>query len=96
MQSPGGAAKLSPALQRGVEWNDDASPGGTTDDLTHTLQRCGNCSVLSSVSDAARKLKAYHERMPASSELPQERGERVHCQVAGMGGGLRQAPDFAN
>ncbi len=30
------------------------------------------------------------------SELPQERGECVHCQVAGMGGGLRQAPDFAN
>jgi hypothetical protein len=25
------------ALQRGVEWNDDASPGGTTDVLTHTL-----------------------------------------------------------
>jgi hypothetical protein len=35
--SPGGAAKLSPALQRGVEWDDDASPRGTTDVLTHRL-----------------------------------------------------------
>ena len=96
MQSPGGAAELSPALQRGVEWNDDASPGGTTDDLTHTLQRFGNCSVLSSVSDAAEKLKAYPERIPSSSDLPQKRDERVHRQVAGVGGGLRQAPDFAN
>ena len=38
MQSPGGAAKLSPALQRGVEWNDDVSPGGTTDGLSHPIQ----------------------------------------------------------
>jgi hypothetical protein len=33
----GGAPELSPALQRGVEWNDDASPGGTTDVLPHAL-----------------------------------------------------------
>src|SRR6267143_5178573 len=31
-----------------------------------------------------------------SSELSQERGERVHRQVAGVGGGLRQATDFPN
>jgi hypothetical protein len=38
-------AKLSPALQRGVEWNDDASPGEPalseiegTDVLTHTVK----------------------------------------------------------
>lgn len=31
-----------------------------------------------------------------NSEPPQERGERVHRQMAGVGGGLRQATDFAN
>jgi len=30
------------------------------------------------------------------SELPQEFSERVHGQVAGVGGRLRQATDFAN
>ena len=30
------------------------------------------------------------------SDAPQERGERVDCQLAGVGGGLRQASDFAN
>src|SRR5216684_1853286 len=35
--SPEGAPELSPALQRGVEWNDDASPGRTTDVLRHAI-----------------------------------------------------------
>ncbi len=30
------------------------------------------------------------------SDVPKERGERVHRQVAGVGGGLRQATDSAN
>jgi hypothetical protein len=37
--SPGAAPELSPALQPGVEWNDDASPGGTTDVHAHTNAR---------------------------------------------------------
>jgi hypothetical protein len=64
--------------------------------IARTHLSFGNCSVLSSVSEAAEKLKAYRERIPASSELSQERGERVHGQVAGVGGGLRQGSDFAN
>jgi hypothetical protein len=37
--SPEGAVKLSPALQRGVAWFDDESPGGTTycDEVCRTL-----------------------------------------------------------
>ena len=33
-------------------------------------------------------------KINARSDAPQERGERVHRQVAGMGGGLRQVSDF--
>jgi hypothetical protein len=36
IMSPGGAAQLSPALQRGVEWEDDSSPVGTAEVLTHS------------------------------------------------------------
>ena len=38
--SPGGASANSPALQRREKWERYASPGGTTEVLTHTLQRC--------------------------------------------------------
>jgi hypothetical protein len=35
-------------------------------------------------------------KIHARSNLPQERGERVDCQLAGVVGGWRQASDFAN
>jgi hypothetical protein len=39
--SPGGASANSPALQRREKWKKWASPRGTTEVLTHTLQRWG-------------------------------------------------------
>jgi|ERR1035441_9054661 hypothetical protein len=59
--SPGGAFENARRFSAGKSRKTPASPGGTTEVLTHTLQRCDNCTVLNAalaaeVALAAREL----------------------------------------
>jgi hypothetical protein len=67
--SPGGAFANGPALQRREKWEGRASPGGTTEVLTHTLQRCDKRLVFSSALAAEVRMQVAKEFIPQAGEL---------------------------
>ena len=54
--SPLGTIHLSPALQRGVKWNETQKSGGTTQFSCTLFQRCGNRNAFNAASQFAEKL----------------------------------------
>src|ERR1700692_890789 len=57
----------------------------------------GASGILPAVGALVERLSlACFGRRFMQSDLPQKRGERGYCQVAGVGGGLRQASVLSN
>jgi hypothetical protein len=105
--SPGGASANSPALQRREKWKKWASPRGTTEVLTHTLQRWGEWKeTFKSRRDdrvlalsTRLQLHAFSQTarkrlafMRLNRRFAQPESPRPHNQISALPGRTRKMP----